>query len=145
MASLKKSLVKKGYVQIPVKITKTNHMVVKVKLNGVKGRFILDTGASNSCVGFDQVAQFLIETSESEVKAAGAGAVGMETRNSQDNTLKMAGWKTKKCNLVIFDMSHVNEALIAHGAKPINGIIGADILRSGKAIIDYKNDCFYLK
>ena len=51
MSSLKKSISKKGYVQIPLKITKTNHLIVKARLNGIKGRFILDTGASNSCIG----------------------------------------------------------------------------------------------
>jgi predicted aspartyl protease len=145
MSSLKKSLLKKGYIQIPVKITKTNHMVVKVMLNGVKGRFIIDTGASNSCVGLDEVDKFSIETSASEIKAAGAGAVGMETLKSQGSKLKMGSWKTKKCDLVIFDMSHVNQALTEHNAKPINGIIGADILISGKGFIDYKNNCFFLK
>ena len=45
MSSLKKSCLKKGYHCIPFKLTKTNHLVVKVKLNGKKGRFILDTGA----------------------------------------------------------------------------------------------------
>ena len=145
MSSLKKTISKKGYIQIPVKITKTNHMVVKVKLNGVKGRFILDTGASNSCVGLDEVELFNIQTSESEIKAAGAGAVGMETLKSEKNTLQMGRWKTKKCNLVIFDMSHVNQALEEHNAKRINGIIGADILIQSKGIIDYQNNCFYLK
>jgi len=145
MTSLKKSLLKKGYIQIPVKVTKTNHMVLNVKINGKKGRFILDTGASNSCVGFDEVSLFSIETSESEVKAAGAGAVGMETLKSEGNTLRMGKWKTKKFDLVIFDMSHVNQALIEHNEKMINGIIGADVLLSGKAVIDYKEKCFYLK
>ena len=136
---------KKGYIQIPVKITKTNHMVLTVKINGKKGRFILDTGASNSCIGLDQVAHFSIESSSSEVKAAGAGAVGMETLKSEGNRLKIGAWKTKKFDLVIFDMSHVNQALEEHNEKTINGIIGADVLRIGKAIIDYKGSCFYLK
>jgi hypothetical protein len=30
-------------------------------------------------------------------------------------------------DLVIFDLSHVNEALIQHKSKPVHGIIGADI------------------
>jgi len=47
--------------------------------------------------------------------------------------------------LVIFDLSHVNQALIEHKSKPVHGIIGADILLKGKAIIDYYNHCLYLK
>jgi len=145
MSSLKKSLLKKGYIHIPIKITKTNHMIVKVELNGYKGRFILDTGASNSCIGIDEIAMFDIETSESHIKAAGAGAIGMETLKSHGNKLKMRGWKTNGFELVVFDMSHINQALTEHNTKPINGIIGADILIRAKGIIDYKNTCFYLK
>jgi predicted aspartyl protease len=145
MSSLKKSLLKKGYIHIPMKITKTNHLVVNVKLNGVKGRFIVDTGASNSCVGLEEVHKFRIETSASEVKAGGAGAVGMETLKSQGNKLKMGKWKAKQCDLVVFDMSHINQVLEEHSAKMINGIIGADLLIQFKGVIDYKNNCFYLK
>ncbi len=145
MSSLKISISKKGYTQIPIVITKTNHMVIKVKLNGVKGRFILDTGASNSCLDTEQVEHFKVQTTDSKIKASGAGAVGMETLKSEKNRLKMSSWKTSKCNLIIFDMSHVNQALAEYNAKPIQGIIGADILIQFKGIIDYKRMCFYLK
>ena len=57
----------------------------------------------------------------------------------------MGRWKNKSFGLVIFDMSHVNEALRQYKAKPVHGIIGADVLIKGKAIIDYANFCFYLK
>lgn len=145
MASLKKTILKKGYKEIPFKITKTNHLVLKVKLNGNKGRFILDTGASNSCIGFGDEEYFNLETVESETKASGAGAINMETQKSAGNQLKMSKWKTEKLDLVVFDLSHVNTALIQHKAKPIHGIIGADVLLMGKGIIDYKKKCLYLK
>jgi hypothetical protein len=47
--------------------------------------------------------------------------------------------------IVIFDLSHVNEALTNHGAKTVHGIIGADLLQRGKAIIDYKTKLMFLK
>ena len=42
-------------------------------------------------------------------------------------------------------MSHVNDALTHHKTKPVDGIIGADVLLNGKAIIDYSNNYLYLK
>ena len=42
-------------------------------------------------------------------------------------------------------MSHVNEALKSYKTKPVDGIIGADVLLKGKAIIDYYNHYLYLK
>ena len=55
-----------------------------------------------------------LDTKESETKAAGAGATDMDTLQSENNTLKIGKWKTKKCHLVLFDLSHVNTALLQH-------------------------------
>lgn len=145
MGSLKKILKKKKYTKIKLKKMETNHLELTAKINGVKGRFILDTGASNSCVGLDLIHRFKLISEESEVKAAGAGAVGMETQKSENNTLKIGSWKTNKCHLVLFDLVHVNTALTQHNAKKVDGIIGADVLYSGKAFIDYDKKLLYLK
>ncbi|MEX6626962.1 retropepsin-like aspartic protease [Tenacibaculum salmonis] len=145
MASLKKILKKKKYIKIKLKKMVTNHLELKAKINGVKGTFILDTGASNSCVGLDLINRFKLISEESEVKAAGAGAVDMETQKSENNSLQIGKWKTNQCHLVLFDLVHVNTALTQHKAKKVDGIIGADILYSGKAFIDYDKKLLYLK
>ena len=38
------------YRLVTFKRLKTNHIQVKAYINGVKGMFIIDTGASNSCI-----------------------------------------------------------------------------------------------
>lgn len=145
MASLKKVLKKKKYIKIKLKRIVTNHLELKAKINGVKGRFILDTGASNSCVGLDLIEHFNLISEESEIKAAGAGATDMETQKSENNNLQIGKWKTNKSHLVLFDLAHVNTALTQHNAKKVHGIIGADILQKGKAFIDYDKNVLYLK
>ncbi|MFL0063157.1 retropepsin-like aspartic protease [Tenacibaculum maritimum] len=145
MASLKKVLSKKKYLKIKLKKMVTNHLELSAEINKVKGRFILDTGASNSCVGLDLITHFNLVSEESEVKAAGAGAIDMETQKSEGNLLKIGKWKTKQCNLVLFDLKHVNAALMRHEAEEVHGIIGADILEEGKAFIDYNKKVLYLK
>ena len=88
---------------------------------------------------------FLLDAKNSKTKASGAGATGMLTQTSNGNQLQMGSWKTTDFDLVIFDLSHVNEALIAYKTKPVHGIIGADVLLKGKAIIDYANYFLYLQ
>ena len=144
MTSLKKFLQRKNYIKIPLVLTGTNHFEITAKINGVKGRFILDTGASNTCVGFDRIELFNLTSKESKIKAAG-GATNMETLVSTKNRIKIGDWKKKKLKIVLFDLVHVNEALTAHKAKPVDGIIGADVLKKTKAIIDYDKSCVYLK
>ncbi|WP_218598212.1 retropepsin-like aspartic protease [Polaribacter sp. NJDZ03] len=145
MSSIEKILKKKKFVKIKLKKIATNHLELKATINGVKGRFILDTGASNSCVGLDMITHFNLDAQESETKAAGAGATDMETLQSDNNSLKIGNWNTKKCHLVLFDLSHVNTALTQHKAKEVHGIIGADVLQKGKAFIDYHKKVLYLK
>lgn len=145
MASLKKFLQKKNYIKIPLVLTGTNHFEIIAKINGTKGRFILDTGASNTCIGFDKIELFKLTSKESKIKAAGAGATNMETLVSTKNSIEIGGWKKKKLKIVLFDLVHVNEALTAHRAMPVDGIIGADVLKKTKAIIDYNKRCIYLK
>ena len=145
MKKLQDILKKEGYKKINFKVSKTQHLLIKATINGTKGNFILDTGASNTCLGFEGIELYNLTAGNSATKAAGAGATGMLTQIAKDNTLQLGRWKDTQFNLVIFDLSHVNEALIQHNAKPVQGIIGADVLLQGKAIIDYYNHCFYLK
>ena len=135
----------KDYVRIPLVLTATDHFEIYAEINSVPGRFILDTGASNTCIGMDRIDHFKLISEESIIKAAGAGATNMETLVSKKNTITLHSWRYKKLEIVLFDLKHVNEALTAHHAEPVDGIIGADILKKSKAIIDYNKKCIYLK
>ncbi len=145
MSTLRKFLTQKEYHRIKLVLTKTNHFEVKAILNGVKGNFIVDTGASNSCVGFEAVDKFNLFAQDSDVKAAGAGATDMLTQLSKKNSIEIGTWSKNRISLILFDLNHVNAALLAHQAEPVDGIIGADILKRGKAVIDYERTCLYLK
>ena len=135
MKTLKKFLTQKKYTKTNLVLTATNHFEIEAKINGISGRFIVDTGASNTCVGFDKIDHFKLTPKESKIKAAGAGATNMDTLISTKNKLAINTWKFKKLKIVLFDLIHVNEALITHNALPVDGIIGADVLKKGKAII----------
>ncbi|NRB59858.1 MAG: clan AA aspartic protease [Winogradskyella sp.] len=145
METLKDFLLNKGYSRVKLKLTKTNHFEIKASINGVKGRFILDTGASSSCVGFEAVERFNLKVKDSEIKAVGAGASNMTTKISNSNNLKIGHWKRKRVALILFNLSHVNNGLVSHNADPVDGIIGADVLKKSKAIIDYEKKYLYLK
>ena len=145
MKFLQDYLLHKGYVKVKLHATKTNHFELIAKINGKKGLFILDTGASNSCVGFESVSQFQLSIQDSDIKAAGAGAINMNTQISKNNWIQLGKWKMADVDLVLFDLSHINTALTNQKAKSVHGIIGADLLKIGKAIIDYEKKYLYLK
>jgi len=144
MISLKKLLKKKSYSPVKINLTQTNHLEIEVVLNGVKGLFLLDTGASDTCVGLDKGEKFKLEFAESDIKAAGAGATEMQTFFSEKNVLEIGAWRSKKQKIVLIDLSHVNSALKQHNASQVDGIIGADVLKKSKGVIDYKSLHLYL-
>ncbi|MEO0570229.1 MAG: retropepsin-like aspartic protease [Bacteroidota bacterium] len=145
MSTLKSFLASKDYMKVKLKLTITNHFELKAVINGVEGRFILDTGASNTCIGMDKIYFLHLNFETSEIKAAGAGATEMETLISKNNTIELGKWKKGRQKIVLFDLIHVNQALVLHDANPVDGIIGADLLKKGKAIIDYGKKVLYLK
>ncbi|MEH6657766.1 retropepsin-like aspartic protease family protein [Leeuwenhoekiella marinoflava] len=145
MASLRQHLIAKKYKRIVLSPVGTGHLKFNATINGVDGEFILDTGASNTCIGFEDLERFKLFAEDSEVKAAGAGAIDMLTQIAQNNLIEIGNWSTKEISIVLFDLSHVNQALLNHDAKPVSGIIGADVLNAGKAVIDYQYNCLYLK
>jgi len=144
MQDLKQFLFDRGYDRVKLKKTATNHFEIKAKINGIKGLFILDTGASKSCLGMEDIEFFKLKTKESEHKASGAGPSEIDTLISSKNELSIGKFRLKKIVLILISLQHINNALEKQDVNPIQGIIGADILHKGKAIIDYNKKYLYL-
>ncbi len=134
-----------GYTSINLKKTSTNHYQIEATINNIKGLFILDTGASNTCSDLTQLEKFKLISETSEIKASSATDLMQETKVSNKNKLEIGKWVNNSCSLVLFDLNHINSALSEREIQKVDGIIGADTLKKGKAIIDYEKSRLYLK
>lgn len=143
--NLSKQLKKEGYSYAKITLLNSMHLCVKAKVNGVKGLFLLDTGASNSCLDVQKVKKFSIKSKKSKIKAVGAGNSEINTEFSKKNVVMIGKSKFGKTPLVLLDLTHVNGALEQMNSGKVHGVIGADILKNGKAIIDYSRFRLYLK
>jgi hypothetical protein len=141
---LRSFLENKEFKRIPLKKLATGHYKFIAKVNDKEGQFILDTGASTSCIGVDYIQHFNLASQESDIKAAGAGATGMATQSTQDNSFKIPLIRSLKMDFILFDLSHVNLALKQVEEPPVHGIIGADFLKKYRAVIDYGRNCLYI-
>ena len=142
--TLNKFLKTSGYCSVKLIFLETKHYLIEAKINGVKGKFILDTGASNSCICISLENKFKVISKESKEKASSATSQMTHTKISKRNAIQIGKWEDK-INLITFDMSHINNALSEKKINPIDGIIGADILKKSKAILNYKSNKLYLK
>lgn len=134
-----------GYFKISFRIRKSNHLYIQAKINGVKGLFLLDTGASNTCVDQSEQTTFKLKTSAHKAKASGAGSNDMHTEISKNNLLQMGKWKSANNTLITLDLTHVNIALSQYGLPKIQGIIGSDVLKKHQAVVHYPLRLLFIK
>ena len=145
MSLTKNSFLKSvGYISVTLKLLKTNHYLLKACINGVEGKFILDSGASSSCICLSLENKFKIDSKENKIKASSATSNMEDTRLSKNNTIELRKWKST-INLVSIDMTHINRVLNEKVTESVDGIIGADVLKKSKAVIDYESNKLYLK
>ena len=145
MSLTKNSFLKSvGYISVKLKLLKTNHYLLKACINGVEGKFILDSGASSSCMCLSLENKFKIDSKKNKIKASSATSNMEDTRLSKNNTSKIGKWRST-INLVSIDMTHINRVLSEKETESVDGIIGADVLKKSKAVIDYESNKLYLK
>ena len=142
--TLNKFLKSKGYSSVKLIFLETKHYLIEAKVNGIKGKFILDTGASNSCICTSLENKFKVISKESKEKASSANSEMTHTKISKRNIIQIGKWNSN-ASLITFDMSHINNALSQKKIDPIDGIIGADILKKSKSILDYKSNKLFMK
>ena len=135
----------KGYISLRLKKTETNHYQIVATVNNNKGLFIIDTGASNTCIDLSQTEKFNLISENSKIKASSATDLMEETKISKKNFLQIGKWVNKSSSLVLFNLDHINNALSEREVQKVDGIIGADTLKQAKAIIDYGSNKLYLK
>ena len=142
--TLNKFLKDTGYISVKLNFLKTKHYSLEAKINGINGRFILDTGASNSCICNSLENIFDIISKETIEKASSATSEISNTKISKNNSIQIGKWENK-INLMSFNMNYINKLLGEKKIDLIDGILGADVLKKSKAIIDYKSSKLYLK
>jgi len=138
-------LLSQGYVPIHMKKESSGHLHLQAILNGESGDFILDTGAGGTVIEISKQEKFGMSQRETEERAAGAGASNLHMQESPGNNLVLDKLELSDRTLVLMDLSHVNAALQQRGIPEVDGVIGADVLTSQKAVIDYANLVLYLQ
>lgn len=130
---------------IPLKFTNSKHLVCQLFLNGVEGNFLIDTGASNSCLDNTLTTKFSVIQEGDELPLTSAGNEKLNAMGSQKSSLGIASKALASIPFMLIDMETINAALVEQGDEKIDGIIGADFLHKKKASIDYDQSCLVLK
>ena len=143
--NLEQQLLKADYSKLQMEKMPSGHLHIVGELNGIKGNFILDTGAGATVIEEKNREKFNMSAEESEEEATGAGGTNIQMQASDDNNFTFDTFKINDFNLLLMNLDHVNDAFESMGLEKIDGVIGADILTNHNAIIDYSNLILFLK
>ena len=138
-------LLGRGYVAVPLTVNAVGHFELDAEVDGHSARLVLDTGASRTVIATGSAERLGLETTASTVRAQGVEVGDHATATSTVTELKLGGARLRSVTVRTFDLGHINRALEARGARPVDGAIGGDILRATEAIIDYARATVYLR
>ena len=124
--------------KISLEITASKHIVCNLKINNKRARFLVDTGASNSCFDILKKEKYNIQSKGKEIELTSAAEKKMGAISSDNCKLTFNPDKVLDVTLMLIDMSIINDALEEQKEKKIDGILGGDILNQIKAKINYE-------
>lgn len=139
-------LLARGYARIPVRWLPTGHLVVLAEINGVEGRFLLDTGAAHTVLNRASVARFgLVPCACPSVAATAVGAGGATDLSAWSvERFELGGVRARIDHLRAADLSAVVAAIGAATRVRIDGIIGQDVLVERQGMIDLASGRLFL-
>jgi len=134
-----------GYNPIALTRMRTGHLVLHARINDVSGRFILDTGAGRSVLETSGHDRFRLNRIEQATARATGVAGDVPLRMSHGNRLQIGNYLDYQFTAYLMPLAQVNREFLRRGQQRIDGVIGADVLRQGQAIIAYTDNMLYLK
>jgi len=131
-----------GFTSIPMTALASGHHSVSVTLNGKPGAFLVDTGAGATVIHEPYLRHFALTASAA---GTGANAQGkMKLDAVPVAAFAVGGTATRLRRIYAMDLSYIVDAVSAESAQPIEGLIGQDVLRDQKALIDVDRSILYL-
>ncbi len=114
------------------------HYFLKLKINGLKASFLVDTGATHSVMDIERFKSFSTDEKpkENESLSTGLGTNSMQSHYVKLKSLEIGDLKLKKFHMVLMDLSHVNQSYASMGKDPIDGVLGTNVLRKLQAVIN---------
>ncbi|MCK9400858.1 MAG: retroviral-like aspartic protease family protein [Bacteroidales bacterium] len=118
------------------------HIFLDAVINGEVARLLIDTGASRTVFDEERIKAFLSLENHSFEKidklSAGLGTNTMESHSVILEEFRLGETIFKEYQAVVLNMEHVNHSYRMLGQKPIDGVLGGDLLQKLKVVVDYR-------
>ncbi|UNK43814.1 retroviral-like aspartic protease family protein [Luteimonas sp. S4-F44] len=141
-------LAARGYDTVPMRRYGAAHLAVEVRINGVAGTFLIDTGAGRTVIDRARQARFADgrqADASGGLQATGAGAGNLAIETLPGSRLAIGDYRDDDFTAHFLALDHVTAAFSQRGLPTIDGVLGADVLERGQAVIDYPNLRLHLR
>ena len=115
--------------------------MVKGTIHGKEASFLIDTGASRSVFDPKTISSFIenIEFEKKEGMTAGVGSSDLESATFRIDAFSLGAMEIFDYEAVALDLENIHEMYGKLGLPHIDGILGGDLLKRHKAVINYRN------
>ena len=133
------------YIEIPIQLLDIEgegfHIMVKGMIHGKEANFLIDTGASRSVFDPKTISSFIdnLQFEKKEGLTAGVGSSDLESATFRIDVFSLGDMEIYDYEAVALDLENIHEMYGKLGMPHIDGIIGGDLLRRHKAVINYRN------
>ncbi|MBR5377613.1 MAG: clan AA aspartic protease [Bacteroidales bacterium] len=132
------------YIEVPLQLLDIEgegfHIMVKGLIHGKEANFLIDTGASRSVFDTKTISTFIedLHFEKKEGMTAGVGSSDLESATFHIEQLSIGTLEIRDYEAVALDLENIHEMYGKLNLPHIDGIIGGDLLRLHKAVINYK-------
>jgi hypothetical protein len=136
-----------AYCKIPFRLVPIEedgfHLTMDVVIGRKKANVLIDTGASKTVFDLTRIQQFIKSKDEgferSPHLSTGLGTNDLVSHMTLLPSLRIGEAVLKKFNVVLLDLSHVNQSYKMLGIPPIDGVIGSDLLNAFDAQLSFRS------
>ena len=132
-----------GFAAVLLRELPSGHHLVDVKVNGKAATFILDTGANASVVHTVSGRRLGLPEKGLSAGAFGLGG-GMKAQQVKLDRLEISGLTIRQTRIMTSDLSQLVQVLGTVSRSEIAGIIGQDVMKEHRAVIDVARPILYL-
>ena len=132
------------YIEVPLQLIDIEgegfHIMVKGMIHDKEANFLIDTGASRSVFDSKTISNFIddIQFEKKEGLTAGVGSSDLESSTFKIESFSIGDLEITEYEAVALDLENIHEMYGKLGLPCIDGIIGGDLLKRYKSVINYK-------
>jgi predicted aspartyl protease len=139
-----------AYCKIPFRLIDIEgdgfHIVIPAHINGRKANMLIDTGASKTVFDLNRINSYMKEEVQnfavSPQLSTGLGTNSMKSHVTCIDKFRLGTFVVHHYPAILLDMTHINQSYNLLGIKPIDGVIGSDLLVHLRAQINFGSNTF---